>query len=442
MLGVSVIKSLLANKLVRQVSLLLSGTLLVQLINFGFMPLVLRLYGPAEFGELGAFNALLLLLFPLAALCLPMAVVQGRNRIASRYIASTAWAVAVGFSFLVLLVLLLFKQPLLVLFAVESIGNLVFLLPLAMLFAARLQINQQLLIKQQQFKPLAKADVLQALVVNLTRLMLGLWQSIAAVLVTIASFAYLLHSLFIRLLAGQALSSWQPFSLIRHGLSRSYWYKLWCTLVRYRAFALFQTPQALLNAAAQSAPVLVLAATFGSAAAGFYTLAKAILALPSMLLGRAVGDVFYPHFTKAHQQQRPLVSILAKASLSLAAIGLLPFSVFIIAGPWLFDLVFGSEWQSSGEYARWMALWLYCAFVNTPAVKAVMVLQMQHWAIALNVFTLALRLALLWSVGRTTDDPVLAVAAFAMAGVLHSSIFTGMALWFSHRRTRCYNDDC
>ena len=66
--GVAVIKSLLANKLVRQVSLLLSGTLLVQLINFGFMPLVLRIYGPAEFGELGAFNALLLLLFPLLPL--------------------------------------------------------------------------------------------------------------------------------------------------------------------------------------------------------------------------------------------------------------------------------------------------------------------------------------------------------------------------------------
>lgn len=431
------VKSLLANKLVRQVSLLLSGTLLVQLINFGFMPLVLRLYGPAEFGELGAFNALLLLLFPLAALCLPMAVVQGRNRTQSRYIASTAWAVAVGFSLLMFLLLLLFKQPLLKLLSVESIGNLVFLLPLAMLFAARLQISQQLLIKQQQFKLLAKADVLQALIINLSRLLFGLWQSIAAVLVTIASFAYLLHSVLLRLFAGPTLSSWQPLSVWRHAMSRRYWLRLWRTLVKFRAFALFQTPQALLNAAAQSAPVLVLAATFGSAAAGFYTLAKAILALPAMLLGRAVGDVFYPHFTAAHQQQKPLVAILAKASLSLAAIGLIPFSVFMIAGPWLFALVFGHEWQASGEYARWMAVWLYFAFVNTPSVKAVMVLQVQHWAIALNVLTLSLRLALLWFVGSHTGDPIKAIAAFAMVGVMHSAIFTLMALYFSKARQPC-----
>ena len=150
-----VLKSIFSNKLVRQVSMLLSGTMLVQLINFGFMPLVLRIYGPTEFGELGAFNALLMLLFPLAALCLPMAVVQGRNRTECRHIATTAWAAAVGFSLVTLSVLLVFKQQLLILFAVEGIGNLVFLLPLAMLFAARLQINQQLLIKQQQFKLLA-----------------------------------------------------------------------------------------------------------------------------------------------------------------------------------------------------------------------------------------------------------------------------------------------
>ena len=198
------VRALLANKLVRQVSLLLSGTMLVQLINFGFMPLVLRLYGPAEFGVLGAFNALLLLLFPIAALCLPMAVVQGRNRTESRYIASAAWAAAVGFSVLTLLLLLLFKQHLLQLLSAESIGNLVFLLPLAMLFAARLQISQQLLIKQQQFKVLAKADVLQALLVNLARLLLGLWQSVAAILVAIASFAYLLHVTLLRLFYGPA----------------------------------------------------------------------------------------------------------------------------------------------------------------------------------------------------------------------------------------------
>lgn len=428
-------KSLVSNKLVRQVSLLLSGTMLVQLINFGFMPLVLRLYGPEQFGELGAFNALLLLLFPLAALCLPMAVVQGRNRIETQRIASLAWAIAVGFSVLVFVLLLLFKQPLLTLLSVPNIGNMLFMLPLAMLFAARLQISQQLLIKQQQFKVLAKADVLQALMVNVARLLLGLWHSVSAVLITIAVFASVLHITLLRLFsASNATVSWQPKSVLKHGLSTYYWLTLKRTLVKFRAFPIFQAPQALLNAAAQSAPVLMLAALYGSSAAGFYTLAKAVLVIPATLLGRAVGDVFYPHFTHAYQQQKPLLGILLKATLSLAAIGILPFSLFILAGPWLFSWVFGAEWQASGDYARWMALWLYCTFVNTPSVKAVMVLQVQHWAVGLNVVTLTLRLAALWFVGHTTQSPVKAVAAFALVGVLHSVLFTLMALFFSRAR--------
>lgn len=427
-------KTLLANKLVRQVSLLLSGTMLVQLINFGFMPLVLRIYGPEAFGELGAFNALLLLLFPLAALCLPMAVVQGRNRLETQRIASLAWAVAVGFCVLLFALLLLFKQPLLRLLSVENIGNLVFLLPIAMLFAARLQIAQQLLIRQQQFRVLAKADVLQALIINLARLLLGLWQSISAVLITLAVLASALHSLLLGLVGKVTFEqSWQPKSVLMNVGSYLYWWRLKRTFKRFRAFPFFQAPQALLNAAAQSAPVLLLAALYGSAAAGFYTLAKAVLVLPATLLGRAVGDVFYPHFTQALQQQRPLVGILLRATLSLAAIGLIPFSIFIIAGPWLFTWVFGGEWSSSGDYARWMAVWLYFAFVNTPSVKAVMALQVQHWAIALNIFTLTLRLAALWFVGQYTGESVKAVAAFSAVGVLHSFVFTCMAVYFAMR---------
>lgn len=434
-MGLWVFKLLQSNKLVRQVSMLLSGTMLVQLINFGFMPLVLRLYGPEQFGELGAFNALLLLLFPLAALCLPMAVVQGRNRLASQAVASLAWLVALVFSGLVLLLLLLFKQPLLNLLSLQNIGNMLFMLPLAMLFAARLQISQQLLIRQQQFAVLAKVDVLQALLVNIARLLFGLWHSVSAVLITIAVLASALHSMLLRLFnSGTVAASWQPKSVLKNGFSIRYWLRVTRTLRQFKAFVLFQAPQALLNAGAQSAPVLMLASLYGSAAAGFYTLAKAVLVIPAMLLGRAVGDVFYPHFTLAYQQQKPLLAILLKATLSLAALGIIPFSVFMLAGPWLFSSVFGPEWLASGDYARWMALWLYCAFINTPSVKAVMVLQVQHWAVALNVLTLTLRVLALWWVGYLTQSPVQAVAAFALVGVLHSVLFTVMTLFFSQRR--------
>ncbi|KKO46964.1 hypothetical protein WG68_03250 [Arsukibacterium ikkense] len=429
------VNSLFRNKLVRQVSLLLSGTIVVQLINFGFMPLVLRIYGPAEFGELGAFNALLLLFFPLAALCLPMAIVQGRSRLQARNIASLAWAVALGFSLLLTLLLLMFKQPLLQLLSVENIGNLVFLLPLATLFAARLQIAQQVLIKQQQFKALAKVDMLQALIVNVAKLLFGLWQSISAVLITIAVLASALHALLLQVIGSSVVvKPWQPLSVLRYAGSRRYWLRLRRTLKLFRAFVLFQAPQSLLNAAAQSAPVLMLAAFYGAAVAGWYTLAKAILVLPAMLLGRAVGDVFYPHFTQAQQQQQPLVAILIRATLSLALLGLIPFSIFIIAGADLFVSVFGKEWAASGDYASWMALWLYFAFVNTPSIKAVMVLQVQHWAIALNVITLCLRIGVLWYFGLTASNPVLAIASFAAVGVLHSLVFTAMAIYFCYKK--------
>ncbi|MEI8616630.1 oligosaccharide flippase family protein [Pseudoalteromonas sp. B193] len=60
----------------------------------------------------------------------------------------------------------------------------------------------------------------------------------------------------------------------------------------YRDFPLYRAPQQFINALSQSLPILMLASFFGPASAGFYTLAKTVMAIPSTLVGKAVGDVF------------------------------------------------------------------------------------------------------------------------------------------------------
>src|SRR5690606_33706852 len=64
----------------------------------------------------------------------------------------------------------------------------------------------------------------------------------------------------------------------------------------YRDFPLYRAPQAVLNAASQSLPILMLTSFFSPSIAGFYTLTRTVLALPATLLGSSVQSVFYPHF--------------------------------------------------------------------------------------------------------------------------------------------------
>ena len=86
---------------------------------------------------------------------------------------------------------------------------------------------------------------------------------------------------------------------------------------RYRDFPLFRAPQVFLNAISQSLPVLMLTSFFGPAVAGFYSIGRTVLAIPSTLIGKSVGDVFYPRISEAAHNGENLTKLIKKATLSL-----------------------------------------------------------------------------------------------------------------------------
>src|SRR5690606_34288605 len=109
---------------------------------------------------------------------------------------------------------------------------------------------------------------------------------------------------------------------------------------------------------------LVLAVYFGPAAAGFFALGKQVLSMPTNLIGKSVGDVYYPRITRAIHDGEAVTSMLVKATSALALVGLVPFTVVIVAGPALFAWVFGAEWRVDGEIARLLAQAVFLIFIS------------------------------------------------------------------------------
>src|SRR5699024_8422549 len=101
---------------------------------------------------------------------------------------------------------------------------------------------------------------------------------------------------------------------------------------------------------------LLLTTFFGPASAGFYNIGRTVLGLPSRLIGQSIGDVFYPRISEAANNDENVGRLIKRATILLGAIGIVPFGVVIIFGPWIFEFVFGSGWDVAGEYARWISL--------------------------------------------------------------------------------------
>lgn len=417
--------------LVKNVVVVSTGTAGAQAITMAISPVITRLYGPESFGLLGTFVAIIAVLTPIAALTYPMAIVLPQKDKDARKIARLSIAVGLGTALLAFLLLLLASEPLITVLKLDNVAPFLFFIPVVMLFATILQVTEQWLIRCGKFRATAQAGVIQSLFLNGSKVFAGLMMPLGGSLILVTVLGSLFHAWILSFVAKEKKVKLNIFSEAWRVKD------LGIVAAKYKDFGLYQTPQAFMNAISQSIPILMLASLFGPVAAGFYTLAKSVLGIPSSLIGKSVGDVFYPRISNARSKNEDIFPLVSKATIALAAIGIVPFSIVVIWGPWLFSIAFGGEWSVAGEYSQWIALWLYTAFLNPPSVKAVMVLGKQKSALVINLCTLPLRALGLYCGYRFYESEVMAIALYCLAGIGHNLVFIIYTLFVARKGADC-----
>lgn len=392
-----------------------------------FSPVIARLYGPEEFGLLGTFAALLTVLNPIAALCYPIAIVLPKHDSDAKGIIRLCIYISLAMAAALMLILLLGGKTLLALVGASAIAAFALLIPLNMVFSAWIQVGSQWLIRKRQFQATAKVNVIQALATNSAKAGIGWHYPYAATLILMTTIGSAFHAFLLYLGARKtADTNSRPYpkgpETPVSELAR-----------RHYDFPFYRAPQVFINAVSQSLPVLMLAAFFGPAAAGFYTICRRVLGLPSQLIGLSVGDVFYPHITEAAHKGQNITRLLLRATLGLAAVGFFPFAAIIAFGPWLFGLVFGADWTVAGQYARWLSLMLFFNFINRPSVVTIPVLNLQRGLMIYELFSTGSKLAALYIGFMIFADDVLTVALYSLFGAAAYFILISWVIYASQR---------
>ncbi len=152
--------------------------------------------------------------------------------------------------------------------------------------------------------------------------------------------------------------------------------------VRHRAFPLLNTPHAFAGALQDTLALALLAAWLGDASAGAWALALRYLKAPAALVGGAVSQALYPQLTRATQPGEALA--LVRRSLRLLALLALPLLlVLFLAGPWLFEALFGATWHDAGQLARALAPYVALHFIAAPLSVVPMAWGLQAWGLRL-----------------------------------------------------------
>lgn len=408
------------SRFVRNVAVVATGTAAAQAITIVFAPLIARLYGPEAFGLLGTFMALVAVAAPLAALAYPIAIVLPRDDRDALGLVRLSVILSFVIAFFAAVALWAGGEWLTATLRAESAAGFLFLIPLGMLFAAWRQIAQQWLIRKKEFGVVARSAVAHSLILNGAKSGIGWLHPVGAVLIALATLGYALHAVLLFIGARRRYQSsadeWEEdLAAPLRELAR-----------RHRDFPLYRAPQNFINAASQSLPVLMLAAFFGPAAAGFYTLGKMVMGAPSTLLGKAVTDVFYPRITEAAYNGESLTQHIMRATGALFAIGIVPFGLVVLFGPWLFSMAFGGDWAMAGEYARWLALFFLFNFINKPSVAAVPVLGIQRGLLIYELFSTGAKVLGFLAGFYWFASDLWAIALFSVFGV---AAYSAMILW-------------
>lgn len=429
------IKQLTKSKFVRNVVLVASGTAGAQAITMALSPIITRLYGPEAFGLLGTFMATLGVVTPIAALAYPIAIVLPKSDDDAKGLAKLSFRIALVIALAFSFILLIAGNQIATVLGMQAIAGFMLLIPLAMFFSALQQIMQQWLIRKKQFKVTARIAVSQSLILNSSKIGVGWFWPIGSALIVLATMGNMLYAA--QLWFGA--KKWAERDDQIHKQSSSVSLKI--VAYKYRDFALYRTPQVLVNAVSQSLPILMLASFFGPATAGFFTLGKSVLSAPASLIGSSIGNVFYPKIAEVVNKGGAPVSLLNKATLVTFLVGVIPFGIIIVFGVPIFKVFFGSDWHVAGQYAQWMALWVLISLTARPLIAIIPVVKLQGIFLIYEIVFLGLKVLVLGIAGYSYKSALLAVALYSIVTAVSYVVLYIFVVFFIKQRISVKNHE-
>lgn len=410
----------------RSVGVLVSGTALGHGITAAALPILSRLYSPADFSLLAVFAGLVSVLSVAACLRFDVAIALPREAGEAFHLLLLSIGSALVFSIALLALVLLapawittqLKQP--------ALLPYLWLVPVSVLLAGSYSALQMWFVRHKAFPLIARSRITQSAASAGVQISSGVMGggSPAGLLV-----GHAMNTGAACVLLGYRLLKEMP----RHAaFPRTTWATLYKSFKAYDRFPKYSTWEALCNSAAIQLPVILIAAVAAPEEAGYLMLATYVMQAPMALIGGAVGQVYLSRAAEEHRHGR-LNAFTAGILNGLVKAGAGPLLAVGIMAPAAFGLVFGPGWERAGILVAWMTPWFIFQFLASPVSMALHVTGHQRAAFVLQVAGLLIRvlgvwLAAQWALGRVSEAYALTGLVFYAAYLLVVLHYTGVRL--------------
>ncbi|MNM55594.1 colanic acid exporter [compost metagenome] len=418
-------RKLALDKFLRSVLVLASGTLISQLIILVTLPLVTRLYTPAEYGTYSIYLSVIGILLMLVSFSYESAVTLPEDDKTASSVLGLCLIICSGVSVVSGIAIFLLQQPLSVWLQDRDLPHYSLLFAISLFFGGCYQILNYWLIRKKHYRKLARTKYTQSIGQVSSQITLSLFH--------FGPLGLIAGDILGRF--GGLLPQWKQWrSDMRQNSIRLKWPDLRESAYRYRRFPQLSLASNMLNSVVIYLPTIWLATFYGVHVAGWFALGQRILGSPMTLIMSSIRNVYLAesseYMISNPGKMRPL---FLKTVRHVFVLGLAIIAVFFTIGPAAFSFLFGDEWRESGDYIRILSMMYLSQFVANSVGSTIDVMERQELHLYREIIrTLIITSALVLGL-YTNQTPEMVILFFSLASTLGYVLHLGLS-WLSIRK--------
>lgn len=408
-----------ASQFAKNAVVLSLGALVAQGIMIASMPVLSRLYSPADFGVLAVFMALSGIVATATTLRYETAILLPKEDDESKAVVLLSATLALFSGLLIGLAAWLLPQSAKAALGISILNEWLLMAVVCGVATAMMATGCGWYNRQRAYVKISTLRMMQSGIGVVVGVVLGMWGLSSGLL-----WAQISASLTIALVIMIGLRS------LRNN---------WCShdfcaiAAKHSAAPKYLLPTALLDVVSLQLPVLLIGSRFSSDAVGQFSMAWKMLALPAALVGGAVAQVFFQKIsTDIYLGIEVVWRRYIKVSKLLLIFAIAPLFLVSLYGAEFFSILLGEQWHQAGKMAEWLVFSSMMYFVFSPTTSIFLVLGKQKVLLVFGVVQLLYRV----SVALVSDGVMEYIRWLVFCEFVNVVFFEFVLIYFLIRRLR------
>lgn len=355
------------------------GTAVAQAIPILISPLLTRLYTPADFAVLSVFLSMMNTLVIAVTGRYELTIILPRSQFAARSLLGVTLRVTALMSALFLIVFLSWGGDIARLLGNPSLRIWLYLLPLALFLTGVNQAQSYWLTRDQKYGLISKGKFVQAISGAVLTVGLGFFPFLHGGLVIGNIVGVAACVAFTALMIYPSLKEYAT-KTVRRRLTGGY-------AAKYADFPKYNAVSTLIDSLGIYIPLWFISSAFSAELTGYYGLATRIIAIPLMLIGTSLTQVYFKKSTDLFNTKGDMYGFTVKLFRRFLVLTLPALVIFIFFAPSVFGIIFGARWSVAGTMSQYVALGIYVQVLISPftvvfviigKLKALMIWQVSY----------------------------------------------------------------